>query len=545
MKRLLWLALLFTSFATAQKLKKADKIILTNLQIHITYLADDKLEGRRTGSAGEKLAYEYISNEFTKTGLTPKGDNGTFIQAFEVNEGMQINPSSHLIINGFDLQVEKEYFPFIFSPNATLEAAPSMSLRESGTVWFWDLKEKLEENKNNPHFDITDAIKTKAKDFAAKGASGLIIFNTSAIADDLKFEPKAKTETVKIPVVYITQSIKKKYFYDETATLDIKLKVDIGEKKRTGHNVVGFIDNGASNTIILGAHYDHLGYGEDHNSLYTGSTPQIHNGADDNASGTAALLEISKMLKASKLKSNNYLVVSFSGEELGLFGSKYFTEHLPVNLSSTNYMINMDMLGRLNDSTHGLTIGGYGTSPLWGQLLTEKDKFFTIKFDSSGSGPSDHTSFYRKDIPVLFFFTGVHSDYHKPTDDASKINYTGELMVVKYIYDIIDAANKKGKLAFTKTRETQSMGKSSFKVTLGIMPDYTYSGSGVRVDGISEGKTAQKVGIKAGDVVTQLGDIKFTDVQSYMGALGKFNKGDATKVKVKRGNEELTFDIIF
>jgi aminopeptidase YwaD len=545
MKRLLWLSLLFTSFATAQKLKKADKVILTNLQTHVTYLADDKLEGRQTGSAGEKLAYEYISNEFTKTGLSPKGDNGTFIQGFEVNEGMQINPSSHLIINGFDLQVEKEYFPFIFSPNATLEAAPSMSLRESGTVWFWDLKEKLEENKNNPHFDITEAIKTKAKDFAAKGASGLIVFNTSAIADDLKFEPKAKTETIKIPVVYITQAIKKKYFYDETATLDIKLKVDIGEKKRTGHNVVGYIDNGASNTIILGAHYDHLGYGEDHNSLYTGTTPQIHNGADDNASGTAALLEISKMLKASKLKNNNYLIVSFSGEELGLFGSKYFTEHLPVNLNAANYMINMDMLGRLNDSTHGLTIGGYGTSPLWGQLLTEKDKFFTIKFDSSGSGPSDHTSFYRKDIPVLFFFTGVHSDYHKPTDDANKINYTGELMVVKYIYDIIDAANKKGKLTFTKTRETQLMGKSSFKVTLGIMPDYTYSGSGVRVDGVSEGKTAQKVGIKAGDVVTQLGDIKFTDVQSYMSALGKFNKGDATKVKVKRGKEELVFDIIF
>jgi aminopeptidase YwaD len=545
MKRLLWLSLLCTSFATAQKLKKADKVILTNLQTHVSYLADDKLEGRRTGSAGEKLAYEYISNEFTKTGLSPKGDNGTFIQAFEVNEGMQLNPSSHLIINGFDLQVEKEYFPFIFSPNATLEAAPSMSLRESGTVWFWDLKEKLEENKSNPHFDITDAIKTKAKDFAAKGASGLIIFNTSAIADDLKFEPKAKTETVKIPVVYITQAIKKKYFYDETATLDIKLKVDIGEKKRTGHNVVGFIDNGASNTIILGAHYDHLGYGEDHNSLYTGSTPQIHNGADDNASGTAALLEISKMLKASKLKNNNYLIVSFSGEELGLFGSKYFTEHLPVNLSTANYMINMDMLGRLNDSTHGLTIGGYGTSPLWGQLLTEKDKFFTIKFDSSGSGPSDHTSFYRKDIPVLFFFTGVHGDYHKPTDDAVKINYTGEVMVVKYIYDIIDAANKKGKLAFTKTRESQSMGKSSFKVTLGIMPDYTYSGGGVRVDGISEGKTAQKVGIKAGDVITQLGDHKFSDVQTYMETLSKFNKGDATKVKVKRGKEELTFDIIF
>jgi aminopeptidase YwaD len=545
MKRIFWFALFTTQFAVAQKLKKADKLIVTGLQTHIGYLADDKLEGRRTGSAGEKLAYEYISNEFKKNGLTAKGDNGSYIQEFEVNEGKQINPSTHLIINGFDLELENEYFPFIFSANAALEAAPSMALKESGTVWFWDIKEKLEENKTNPHFDLTDAIKTKVNDVAAKGATGLIIYNTSAINDDLKFEPKAKTETLKIPVLYVTSTIKKKYLYDETAMLDIKLKVDIGDKKRMGHNVVGYIDNAAANTIILGAHYDHLGYGEDHNSLYTGTTPQIHNGADDNASGTAALIELTKLLKASKFKNNNYLFVSFSGEELGLFGSKFFTEHSPVNLTTANYMVNMDMVGRLNDSTHGLTIGGYGTSPAWGQLLTEKDKFFTIKFDSSGTGPSDHTSFYRKDIPVLFFFTGVHTDYHKPSDDADKINYTGELQIVKYIYNIIDVADKKGKLTFAKTRESATMGKSSFKVTLGIMPDYTFSGNGVRVDGVSEGKTAQKVGIKAGDVITQLGDIKFTDVQSYMGALGKFNKGEATKVKVKRGNEELVFDIIF
>ena len=302
MKRLLWLAVFTTQFAVAQKLKKTDKVIVTNLQAHIGYLANDKLEGRRTGSAGEKLAYEYISNEFIKNGLTAKGDNGTFIQEFEVNEGKQISPSSHLIINGFDLEAEKEYFPFIFSPNASLEAAPSMALKESGTVWFWDLKEKLEENKNNPHFDLTDAIKIKVADVAAKGATGLIIYNTSAIADDLKFEPKAKSELVKIPVLYVTNSIKKKYLYDETATQDIKLKVDISDKKRMGHNVIGFVDNGAANTIILGAHYDHLGYGEDHNSLFTGTTPQIHNGADDNASGTAALIEISKLLMHLNLK---------------------------------------------------------------------------------------------------------------------------------------------------------------------------------------------------------------------------------------------------
>lgn len=241
MKYFLCLAVLTSQFAVAQKIKKADKIILTNLQTHIAYLADDKLEGRRTGTTGEKLAYEYISTEFTKSGLTAKGDNGSFIQAFEVNEGLQINPSTHLFINGFDLELEKEYFPFIFSANESVEAAPSIALRESGTVWFWDIKDKLEENKDNPHFDLTDAIKTKANDVAAKGATGLIIYNTSGIKDELKFEPKAKSERVKIPVLYVTESIKKKYLYDETATLDIKLKVDIGDKTRAGHNVFGVL----------------------------------------------------------------------------------------------------------------------------------------------------------------------------------------------------------------------------------------------------------------------------------------------------------------
>ena len=159
-------------------------------------------------------------------------------------------------------------------------------------------------------------------------------------------------------------------------------------------------------------------------------------------------------------------------------------------------MINMDMVGRLNDSTHGFTIGGYGTSPVWGQQLSQTDNYFKINFDSSGTGPSDHTSFYRKDIPVLFFFTGAHSDYHKPSDDADKINYNGELLLIKYIYDVIEKTNDKGKLAFTKTREAMQMGRRSFSVSLGIMPDYTFSGTGVRADGISEGKAGRKSRLK-------------------------------------------------
>ena len=549
MPKLFWLLIFSTQFVNAQKVKNNvknnDNVIISSLRSHIVFLADDKLEGRRTGSAGEKLAYEYISNQFAAAGLIPKGDNGTFIQEFEVNEGKQINKNTRLSLNGFNLVVEKDFFPLIFSTNASVESISSAGLNESGKAWFWDLSEILEENKNNPHFDLTDAIKTKANDISNKGAIALILYNSSAIADELKFEPKAKNETVKIPVLYISNTIKKRFIKDESAPIDIKLTTDIGDNKRMGHNVIGYIDNGAANTVIVGAHYDHLGYGEDHTSLYTGTIPMIHNGADDNASGTAAIIELSKIIKTAALKNNNYLFISFSGEELGLFGSKYFTDHPVINLSAANYMINLDMVGRLNDSTHGLNIGGYGTTATWGELLTEKDDFFKIKFDSSGTGPSDHTSFYKKNIPVLFFFTGVHSDYHKPTDDADKINYTGELLVLKYIYNIIAAADTKGKLVFSKTRDTQSSGKSSFKVSLGIMPDYTFSGGGVRVDGISDGKLAQRVGIKAGDIILQLGDHKFSDMTGYMETLAKFKKGDATKVKVKRGTEELIFDIVF
>lgn len=545
MKRFLWLALLISTVSSAQKLKKADKAVITNLQTHIGFLADDKLEGRRTGTAGEKLAYEYISKQFEEAGLEAKGENGTYIQEFEVYEGKQMDPSTHLIINGNKLESEKDFFPFAFSANAKTETYGIIALPEADAAWFWDLKETLEENKNNPHFDLEDAIIKKVTDVTKKGASVLLVFNSSANKDDLMFDPKSKTEAVNIPVMYISHDIKNTYFKDETKSADIKLQVSISDKKRTGHNVIGYLDNGAANTIILGAHYDHLGYGEDHNSLFTGSTPQIHNGADDNASGTAALIELSKQLKKSKLKNNNYLFIAFSGEELGLYGSKYYTEHPTIDFTKANYMINMDMVGRLNDNTHGLTIGGYGTSPVWGEELSAKDKYLKISFDSSGSGPSDHTSFYRKDLPVLFFFTGSHSDYHKPTDDADKINYTGELLTMKYIYDVIEKTNKKGKLAFTKTREAQAQGRRSFSVSLGIMPDYTFSGMGVRADGISEGKAAEKAGMKTGDVIVQIGDFKVPDVQGYMQALGKFKKGDATKVTVKRGTEEVVFDIVF
>jgi hypothetical protein len=538
----------FAQKKKSPKLSKADQVTVTNLQSNISYLASDKLEGRRAGTNGEKLAGEYISQKFQEIGLQSKGNDG-FYQSFEIYDGKQINSPTHFIINENRLVTEKDFFPFPFSQNASIEALPSIAVQESDMPWFYDLKETLEENKNNPHFDLTDYIRNNAKKAKSKGASAIILYNSSDIDDKLKFDSKDRTEKLDIPVVYVFKDAAKKFFSDQSATLDIKMKVDISEKKRNGRNVIGYLDNGAAKTVILGAHYDHLGYGEDNNSMLRTGEKAIHNGADDNASGTAALIELARILRTSKQKNNNYLFIAFSAEELGLNGSKYFTEHSTIDFTKVNYMINMDMVGRLNDSSQTVTIGGYGTSPQWSSLInpTDKKNPFNIRIDSSGTGPSDHTSFYRKDIPVLFFFTGLHSDYHKPSDDFDKINYVGETRIINYITGIVQSPVTTGqKLAFTKTRETQTTSSlRSGGVTMGIMPDYTFSGAGVSCDGVTDGRPAQKAGLKAGDVIIKVGDYTISSMESYMQTLGKFQKGEKAKVKFKRGNEELETEVQF
>jgi aminopeptidase YwaD len=548
----LFLLLVITACSPQSKVaKKGDTQTLDNIKLHIQYLSDDKLEGRRAGSNGEKLAMEYIAEQFKTIGLAAKGTNG-YYQPFDINEGKQINPATQFSVGTAKLEQGKDFFPFAFSASKTVEAKPAISIQESDMPWFYDLKETLQENKSNPHFDLADYVYKNAKKAIDKGASAVILYNTSTADDKLAFNGKDRSESLTAPVLYVSKSAAANYFKDASASLDIKITTDISEKKRLGHNVAGYIDNGAANTIVLGAHFDHLGYGEDGNSRNTGAGHLIHNGADDNASGTAALIELARILKTSTAKNNNYLFLAFSGEELGLYGSKYFVEHPTIDLKKVAYMINMDMVGRLSDSTRVLTIGGIGTSPTWGEIyppLVDDGKavrkVFVLKFDSSGTGPSDHTSFYRKDIPVLFYFTGLHTDYHKPSDDADKINYAGEQMIIRHIYGVIESLNDKNKLAFTKTRETQTTTNAAFKVTMGIMPDYTFAGTGVRADGVTDGRPAAKAGIKTGDVIIQLGDNNITSMESYMQALGKFTKGEKTKVKFKRGDTTMEATVEF
>ena len=548
MKNIVWFLFFLPVVVFGQKMKKADKQIVESVKASITYLADDKLEGRRAGSPGEALAISYITDKFTKAGLSPKGDNNSFLQPFTIDEGREINKkTSFFRVDGKDLDPGTEFYPMGYSPDSKMiEAASAVSVPEKGVPWFINLAEGLIANKDNPHFDQPTWIRNQVKNAYDKGATAVVLYNTMDSAQDLKYDGKDKSEKTTLPVIYVTRNAFAKYFSDPEATYDFKLKVETSAKTRTANNVVGYIDNGAPTTVVLGAHFDHLGYGEDGNSMIRTGEKLIHNGADDNASGTAALLELASLLKKSKLKKQNYLFIAFSGEELGLYGSKYYVEHPTIDLKTVSYMINMDMVGRMNDSSKAVTVGGYGTSPTWSTLISSDAKNgFSIKIDSSGTGPSDHTSFYRKDIPVLFFFTGLHGDYHKPTDDAPRINYVGEWMIIKYIFGVINNASGAGKLAFTKTREQQVGTSTRFTVSMGIMPDYTYTGAGLRADGISEGRAAQKAGLKAGDVVIQLGEHKVTSVEAYMQALSKFKKGDATKVRVKRGNEELEFAIQF
>ncbi len=403
------IVLLISNFAFAQKSKTAD---LQDIRVDVVYLSSDLLEGRETGSEGEKLAAQYIASRFEKMGLKPGGSNNTWYQSFD----------------------------FKYNPN--------------------------------PH-----------------GGTG-------------------------------------------------------GED-RTGKNVLGYLDNGAATTVVIGAHYDHLGHG-DFSSL-AANDKSIHNGADDNASGVAALLHIAEYLKISgRAKSNNYLFMAFSGEELGLVGSKAFVNNPTIDITKVNYMINMDMVGRLN-AEKVLAINGAGTSPLWKDALAAiKVADIQIKTTDSGVGPSDHTSFYFADKPVLHFFTGQHTDYHKPSDDSEKINYEGLLDVSNYIIALIEKLDGKGKLAFTKTKdEDENRRAANFKVTLGVMPDYVYTGEGLRIDGVIEDRPGAKAGLQKGDVILKMGDIPVKDIYGYMEGLSKFKTGETTKVKVKRGEKTLEVEVTF
>lgn len=316
--------------------------------------------------------------------------------------------------------------------------------------------------------------------------------------------------------------------------------------ERKGTNVIGFLDNKSDMTIVIGAHYDHLGNEDGRgSSLAADPNGQIHNGADDNASGVAGLLELARIYSQNNVKEKvNFLFMAYSAEEAGLIGSKHYTQNPIKPLNQILCMLNMDMIGRLRDSTKSLIIGGVGTSPNWIPMVKKLNTEFELKFDTTGMGPSDHASFYLKDIPVLHFFSGTHGDYHKPSDDIEKINFPGEVKILNYIVKVVDSCSVHSSIPFTKTKSNERK-MTAFKVTLGIMADYSFGGPGVKVDGVSPDKPAEKAGILSGDLIMKIGEYETADIYKYMEALGKFEKGQKTEIEIKRGSTILKKELVF
>ncbi len=329
-------------------------------------------------------------------------------------------------------------------------------------------------------------------------------------------------------------------------------KVSLGQgfvKEQTGRNVMGFWDRQGTKTIVIGAHYDHLGMG-DENSLWSGA-PGIHRGADDNASGVAALLAIAQYLKncpAESLGDANFLFIAFSGEEKGLYGSNYFCKNPTIPLASISCMFNMDMIGRLK-TERTLAINGTGTSPFWEKNIKKinkkMDQPFELVLSKSGVGPSDHTSFYNVGIPAIHFFTGQHGEYHKPTDTEDLINYSGLGDITTYIEQLIVKASQENKLIFNTTKDESKQTASNFKVTLGVMPDYLYNGIGLKIDGTKEGRPGAKAGLQQGDIILKMGKFEINDIYGYMDALGKFSPGEKTEIEIKRGDHKMKLDVTF
>ena len=336
--------------------------------------------------------------------------------------------------------------------------------------------------------------------------------------------------------------------YIQNFSYDLKLNPheESSAVQINSRNVIGYLDNKASKTIIIGAHYDHLGLNEHHNSTLMNSNGQIHNGADDNASGVSAVLELARMFSQNKTKEKaNYVFALFSGEEDGLMGSKKFAEEVKNQYPNVISMINLDMIGRLNKDKD-LTVGGVGTSPVFGEMIKKyKPAGFNLAIDSAGVGPSDHTSFYLKDIPVLFLFTGTHSDYHKPTDDTERVNFTGLRNITHYVFNLANGLAEVENIPFTKTKIAQSKAIPKYKVTLGIMPSYADSKDGLQIDGVTEKRPADLAGIRAGDVLIRIGKCEVKEVYSYMDCLSKINSDDELPVTVLRDGKEMTVNVKF
>ena len=581
---------------------------------HIKLLASDALEGRLTGTKGATEAANYIAKEFSRAGLKPQ------LQKFPYVAGVSLGKA-----NAFtfayegepkqELKVGVDWLPLGFSSSAKVEGGLIFAgygitaselkhndyegLDATGKIAMVLQGSPADANPHAPEFARLEGVRWKAVAARNAGAKALLV-----VARETNFKDDRLTKLVYdnsagdagLPVVVISRQAADrilKIWGVSLAELEfssapfkngkISLTTDVVRNEVPAYNVIAVLEGSdpvlKNETIVIGAHYDHLGRGGEGSGSLAARSGDIHYGADDNASGTAGVLELARLFGAQKPHPKRTIVfMAFGGEEEGLLGSSYYVNHALLPLANTVAMINMDMIGRMKDRK--LIIGGVGTAKEWRELVTlantaqtmnvsagadmpppkgtpivvsangrrivavDPKGTFDLTLNEDGFGPSDHSSFYAKQIPVLFFWTGTHNDYHKPSDTFEKINYEQEahiLKMVAFIVSDIDSADKRPTFTTAKSDTTPRPG--GFRVYLGTIPNYADSNDGLLLDGVRDDSPAAKAGLKAGDRVVKIGTREIKNVYDYTYALGEMKAGEEYVIEVLRGTERLTLKI--
>ncbi len=590
---------------TGRSTQAATQLSAERIAKHVQFLASDKLQGRRAGTPFADEAAAYIEKEFRSYGLKPASSSG-FLQPFTFVSAVKLGEQNSFQVKTpqgtRSLRVGEDFMPLAFSSSAPAAgdvvcvgygiSAPELQFDSYAGV---DPKGKIvmvlrgSPDGDNPHGKFADytqpglEIQNKTLKAREKGARGVIFVSgettfredrLSRLSHDLNFLDSGIATTIisSGAASSILTSIGSSLTGAEAKAkgprsafvikdVTVEFKTDVVKINGKSSNVVAVLPGSdpqlASEYVIIGAHYDHLGLGGPE-SLAANPEGQIHHGADDNASGTSGLLELARVLASERGNiKRSVMFIAFTGEELGLLGSGAYTKNPAIPLASAVAMLNMDMIGRLRNGS--LFVGGAGTSPAWKPLMERLNGTtqatasaagngsggrFQLSFGEDGFGPSDHQSFYVRNIPVLFFFTGAHDDYHKPSDTADKINAEGLKRVAEFVREIaVSVANEQPRIAFTKVKVEERMGGRGFRVYLGTVPNYSDQTDGLKLDGVRAGSPAEKAGLRAGDIVVKLGKMPIKNVYDYTYALGEMRGGEEVEAVIRRDGKEITVKI--
>ena len=540
----------------------------TTAMQHIRYLADDRLEGREVGSVGARCAGDYIAAVFREIGLEPGGSDHDFFQEFPVRKGTQIGPDNVLRIAERTYRLGTEWVPLGFSANGRVEAelvydaygfGETDETNDAGEASPTDLSGRIAVvewgDPDAPHgVSLRADPHYKATAVARRGAAGLLVLAPSGLS-----LPDSSTEirtALSIPVILVGGDVVENVRELAQAESWVALTTDLSPVMAEARNVVALLSGAdpehRDEIVIVGAHYDHLGMGGQ--GSLAPDARAVHNGADDNASGTAGILEIARALSESPIRPDRgVLFIAFTGEEKGLWGSAHFVAYPTMDIGQAVAMLNFDMIGRMTGDA--LTVFGTGTAEEWNEVVEGVNgglaQPLAIAKVADGYGPSDHASFYGKGLPVLHFFTNTHEDYHRPSDDWPLIDAEGIDRVVDLATGIVQRLA--GEMTLTPIeQEPPSHGASASASSsrsgygpayLGSIPDMTPRKHGLRLTGVRANSPAAEGGLRAGDVVVEFDGRDITDIYAYTYALRDQSPGDVVTIVVERDGERVSLEV--